>query len=171
MVEVSITSDPYPGRAIVRLRVAMADAAIAANALRLAPALTARDADDWMSLWLGPDQWLLVSDRVPAHELVARCTAALGDRLHLAVEATSAWFCATLSGARTRDLLAMGSGLDWSVRAMPAGRCVRTRFARIGAVCHATAEHRFDVYVDRSHRHYLDRWLSHAIDDPLLREN
>src|SRR5688500_1926070 len=126
MPEISITRDPYPGRAIVRLRVSMTDADMAAAALRLSPALNARTDGDCTSLWLGPDQWLVVSDRLQAGEIAARCSAALRTRAHLAVEVTAAWSCAALAGDRLRDLLAMGSGLDWSIRAMPAGHCVRT---------------------------------------------
>ena len=149
----------------------MAEVEEAVESLELAAPLHARSATDGcVSLWLGPDQWLVVSDRLDASAMLGRCAAALGNRLHLAVDVSAAWHCTSLEGARVRDLLAMGAGLDWSSRAMPAGRCVRTRFARIAAVLHAVGSQRFDVYVDRSHRDYLDRWLDHAIQDPLLRE-
>jgi sarcosine oxidase subunit gamma len=149
----------------------MADVREAVASLELAAPLHARSAtDNYVSLWLGPDQWLVVSDRLDASSMLERCAAALGSRLHIAIDASAAWYCTSLEGARVRDLLAMGAGLDWTHGAMPAGRCVRTRFARIAAVLHAVGPQRFDVYVDRSHRAYLDRWLDHAIQDPLLRE-
>ena len=102
--------------------------------------------------------------------MLERCAAALGKCLYIAVDASAAWYCESLEGARVRDLLGMGAGIDWSSGAMPAGRCVRTRFARIAAVFQVTGSDRFDVYVDRSHRDYLDRWLANAVEDPLLRE-
>jgi sarcosine oxidase subunit gamma len=170
MAEVALVRVPFPQRAIVQLRLSMPDARAAAAELELASPLQVHIAGDYRSLWLGPDQWLLVSDRLAASAMLERCATALGSFLHLAVDASAAWYCETLAGARVRDLLAMGAGIDWSPRAMPGGRCVRTRFARIAAVFAAAAADRFDVYVDRSHRDYLDRWLANAVQDPLLRE-
>jgi sarcosine oxidase subunit gamma len=170
MAELELDYEAHPRRAVVRLRVPLSSAAQAAAALSLAAPLTACVAGDVTSLWIGPDQWLLVSDRLTAPAIVAECAAALAGRLHLAVDATSALECAALEGARARELLAMGSGVDWSLASLPAGRCVRTRFARVALVAHAVGDSRFDLYVDGSHRAYLDRWFAHAVRDPLLRE-
>jgi sarcosine oxidase, subunit gamma len=170
MVEVALRYDLRPRRAIVRLRVPMSLAERAAVSLRLPPPLHALVDDDITTLWLGPDQWLLMSDRIEAHALARHCTAGLGSMLHLAVDSSAALVHAELAGQRARELLAMASGIDWSAGSMPSGRCARTRFARIPAVVHVTGEHRFDVYSDRSHRHYLERWFDSAIRDPLLRE-
>jgi sarcosine oxidase subunit gamma len=170
MPELELDYGAHPRRAIVRLRVPVAYGEHAAGALGLAAPLTARVAGDVTSLWVAPDQWLLVSDRIAPSPIVEHCAHALAGRLHLAVDATSALHCAAVEGARVRALLAMGSGLDWSPAGLPAGRCVRTRFARIAIVAHAVGDSRFDLYLDGSHRAYLDRWFAHAVRDPLLRE-
>jgi sarcosine oxidase, subunit gamma len=171
MPELEFDYDAHSRRAVVRLRAPMASGEQVAGALKLAGPLAARIEDDVTSLWVGPDQWLLVSDRIQAAQIIARCAATLTDRLYLAVDATSALRCAALAGARVRDLLSMGSGLDWSRRSVPVGGCVRTRFARVAIVAHAIDDSRFDVYLDASHRSYLDRWLAHSVRDPLLREH
>jgi heterotetrameric sarcosine oxidase gamma subunit len=170
MRELELDYDAHARRAIVRLRVPMASGGDVAAALGLAGPLETRSDGVVTSLWIAPDQWLLVSDEVGAQEIVDRCAATLAGQLYLAVDATSAMRCAALTGTRVRDLLSMGSGLDWSYRSVPAEHCVRTRFARIAVVAHAIDESRFDVYLDGSHRGYLDRWLAHAVRDPLLRE-
>jgi sarcosine oxidase subunit gamma len=170
MAELVPDYDAHRARAIVRLRVPFGSRQHAAAALDLAAPLTARVAGDITSLWIAPDQWLLVSDAIEAPAIVERCASALAGQLHLAVDFTSALRCALLEGAPVRELLAMGSGLDWSVTSLPPGRCVRTRFARIALVAHAVGTARFDLYLDGSHRDYLDRWFAHAVRDPLLRE-
>lgn len=119
-------------------------------------------------LWLGPDQWLLLSDRVPAAELAARCNRALDGLSYHAAEVSAALACARVQGPRVRQLLAMGSGCDWEDSQAPVSQCRRTRFARIAVVVHAVAADAFELYYDRSFRYYLDRWLAHAGRDPLI---
>ena len=64
MPERIVDLDAHPRRVKLRLRVAIAAAAEATGRLNLPGALQARTAGEVTSLWLGPDQWLLTSDRV-----------------------------------------------------------------------------------------------------------
>lgn len=153
---------------LVRLRVALAAADAARQCLELAAPLQARAAGDCLSLWLGPDQWLLLQERAPADALLARIGATLADLRHHAVDVSAAMQCVQLDGGAARTLLAMGSGVDWSPRGMRPGGCVRTRFARLAVVVHCTGEQAFDLYFDRSYRAYLDEWLRRAAGDPLI---
>jgi sarcosine oxidase subunit gamma len=164
MLDRIVDLDAHPHRCKLRLRVAMAAAAEAMQRLALPDALEARKAGEITSLWLGPDQWLLVSDQVTADQLAEHCSSALGTLRYHAVEVSAALGCATVRGTAARALLAMGSGVDWD----RAGACVRTRFAAIPLVVHRHAEHAFDLYYDRSYRHYLERWFAHALKDPLI---
>lgn len=164
MPERIVELDAHPHRCKLRLRVAMALAGEAMRRLMLPDALQARKAGEITSLWLGPDQWLLVSDRTTADQLAERCSSLLGPLRHHVVDTSAALGCAALRGAAARTLLAMGSGIDWS----RAGACVRTRFAGVPLVVHEHAEHAFDLYYDRSYRHYLERWFAHALTDPLI---
>jgi sarcosine oxidase subunit gamma len=166
MPERSVDLDACPQRVKVRLRVAMAAVTEATGRLDLPGTLQARTAGEVTSLWLGPDQWLLTSDAVPADELVALCSRALGSLRHHAVDVSAAFGCASVRGTNARALLAMGSGADWSAN----WQCARTRFASIPIVAHAHAENVFELYYDRSYRHYLDRWFAHALTDPLVAE-
>jgi heterotetrameric sarcosine oxidase gamma subunit len=169
MPEFTLESPAHPQRVKVRLRVSPSDATEIAERLRLPTALQDLVYADRTALWLAPEQWLLLSDRRSAIELVDECATALAGRLHLAVDVSAALGCITLRGARVRELLAMGSGLDWSVR--PAQRCVRTRFARLPVIVHTAIEDYYDLYFDRSFQAWLETWLAHALRDPLLHEN
>lgn len=169
MPERIVDLDAHPHRYKLRLRVAMAAAREAMLRLALADALQARKVGEISSLWLGPDQWLLVSDRATPGQLVERCSNVLGALRHHAVDVSAALGCATLRGAQAHALLAMGSGIDWN----RAGACVRTRFAAIPVIVHRHAEsvfdgHGFDLYYDCSYRHYLECWFAHALTDPLI---
>ena len=66
MAELVPDYDAHRARAIVRLRVPFGSRQHAAAALDLAAPLTARVAGDITSLWIAPDQWLLVSDAIEA---------------------------------------------------------------------------------------------------------
>ena len=171
MADVTLSPADPASLAIVRLRVPMTVAETAMRSLALPGALRAHVDTERTALWLGPDQWLLVSERVAACELVRRCSSALEGRLHLAVDASAATQRIGVGGAASRALLSMGCGLDWgSVDSTPVGYATRTRFAGIGVVVHVATAERIDLYCDRSQRDHLDRWLRRSVSDPLLRE-
>ena len=153
---------------LLRLRVALVAAEAARQSLGLAPPLQALRGSSHTSLWLGPDQWLLLGEAASADELLTHVGARLGELRHLVVNVSAALLRVRISGAAARTLLAMGSGIDCSARALQPGSCVRTRFARLAIVIHCTGEDDFDLYVDRSCRAYLESWLQRAAGDPLL---
>ena len=169
MVDLAIQHSTVDGIALARLRVPMAEADIAAQRLSLPRAPASFAVDGRLALWLGPDQWLLAAGRESADDLLARCSNALTGVLHLIVNVSAALSCVRFSGARSRHLLAMGSGLDWFGNALSPGHATRTRLARIPVIVHIADADRIDVYIDRSHREYFGRWLERSMSDPLLR--
>jgi sarcosine oxidase subunit gamma len=169
MADLAIQHSTVEGIALARLRVPMAEAEIAAQRLSLPRALGSFEFDGRLALWLGPDQWLLVSESESAAQLIESCTQALSGVLHLLVDASAALSCVRFSGAKSRQLLAMGSGLDWFGDVLSPGHATRTRLARIPAIVHIADADRIDVYIDRSHREYFGRWLERSMSDPLLR--
>jgi sarcosine oxidase subunit gamma len=157
-----------PATTLLRLRVALPAAEQAQQRLGLAAALQARGGVEFTSLWLGPDQWLLLSAGADAAALRAQVGACLGELRHHVVDASAALQRVRVEGSAARALLAMGTGSDCGPRALRPGGCVRTRFARLALVVHCVAEQEFDLYVDRSYRAYLEEWLQRAAGDPLL---
>jgi sarcosine oxidase subunit gamma len=113
------------------------------------------------SLWLGPDEWLVVSDVEPPPALLERLRGALAGH-HAAVT--------DVSDARTiirvttpGDLLAKGCGLDLHPRAFGPGACAQTLLARIPVILHRPGhEADIDVYVPRSFAEHLRTWLTDA---------
>lgn len=165
MADVAIHAGYAPGRTLVRLRVRMQDAVRAASALALPAEPLASAGRDPLALWVSPDQWLLVSESTSATDIAERCGQALGDVLHNATDASDALVCFLVEGPGARDLLAMGSGVDFDVSAFRPGRCVRTRFAKMAVLINATGEERFELLFDRSAADYLEGWLRRAVEN------
>ncbi len=163
MLELQIKQDAAPARSKVDLRVR-----VAAGSAALLSLAAMRDAT---VLQLGPDRWLLLSDRQDAGALIAACSAALGDTLHLACDASSALACLGISGNFARRLLAMGCGLNLDKDISAGTRHWRTRFAGLAVVIHAVGDRQFDLYVDRSCGQWLADWLTEAATDPILKRD
>lgn len=148
------------GRSVVSLRVARTSADTARRSLQLAPPLTAMENGAVVSLWLGPDRWLLVSEGVPADRIVARCEEALAGTVRSAVDQSAAFAVFRLTGSRMRSVLAAGCGVDLRPHFFAAGAVCRCRLALVAAVLVAVDADAIEVYVDRSHGDYLRKWLN-----------
>lgn len=170
MADVRIERLEPHGLGLVRLRVPLNHAAQAAAVARLPLEPLAVDEGEPAALWLGPDQWLIVSRSRPAELVLADLAARLDGILHLASDASDALAVITLEGTAARGLLAMLSGLDYDARRFRPGRCSRTRMAKVAVIVRAVEEDRFELYVDRSVAGYLDSWLRRSAEDPVLRE-
>jgi heterotetrameric sarcosine oxidase gamma subunit len=166
MAETPIEMDSCPERAKVRLRVALRSAAEGRRLLDLAGPGGARSEGQMTSLWIGPDQWLLVSDHMSSVEITERCERAMSGVLHHAVDASAALACVSLHDRNSLTLLAMATAVDWAEESTQPQKCQHTRFARIPAVVHAVGTNRFDIYYDRTYQHYLRQWFLHAVRDP-----
>jgi sarcosine oxidase subunit gamma len=159
--------DPH-GRGLVRLRVPLDYAARAAAVARLPLEPLTVDEGEPAALWVGPDQWLIVSGSRPADAVLEDLAARLDGILHHASDASDALALITLEGTAARRVLAMLSGIDYDPASFPPGRCVRTRMAKVAVLVRAVGADRFELFVDRSVADYLEGWLHHAARDPIL---
>lgn len=116
------------------------------------------------ALWLGPDEWLVVSESEPGASLMATLRNATEGQ-HVAVTDVSHGRCVIrLRGPHARDVLSMGCSLDLHPRAFGAGRCAQTLLAKAAVILHQTSdEPDFDIYVARSFADYLWSWLEDAV--------
>ncbi len=155
------------GRSIVRLRVRPQKANSAADALHLPRQAMQSLPGDPASHWLGPDQWLLTSERKSAAEIIATIDSTLAGQLYAANDLSCALACINLSGPHARTVLAMGCGIDMHPDAFAPGQCVRTNFAQLPLLIIASQDAGFDLYVDRGYAEYLHQWLKAAGEDPM----
>ncbi len=114
------------------------------------------------ALWLGPDEWWLVSGD-PKLDLAGKLRDGL-QGLHAAVtEVGESRSCIEVSGPRAREVLAKACPLDLHPRAFQAGACAQSHLAKAAGLIHQTSDAPvYDLYVPRSFAEYLWRWLEDA---------
>jgi sarcosine oxidase subunit gamma len=114
-------------------------------------------------LSIGPAEWLLISHGHPASSLHELIESDLSGQGLVAVDLSDGLVGLEVQGTAARDVLSKGCGLDFHPRTFPTGRCARTRFAQIPLVIECLDDRpRFELYVARSHVHYLSEWLTDA---------
>jgi sarcosine oxidase subunit gamma len=165
MAEVTIRPSSPERRPIVRLRVPLAEAARAAALMQLPSEPLQSSVSDPAALWISPDQWLLVGEHLSADEIIAMCRARLAEMLHAATDSSDALASFVIEGADARNLLAMGSGVDFHRSVFAPGKCVRTRIAKLAVVVRAVGEQLFEVFVDRSASRYFREYLDRSARD------
>ena len=115
-------------------------------------------------LWLGPDEWLVLSETQAGAALLASLRKALGGLTAAVTDVGDARVVYAVSGSNARALLAKGCGLDLHERAFPPGRCAQSLLAKVPVllVRRAGAAPAFDLHVARSFRDYARDWLHAA---------
>jgi sarcosine oxidase subunit gamma len=116
------------------------------------------------TLWLGPDEYLLLGGidgpQVAAHEPQAAEAAgalelALADLPHALVNISHRQFALEVSGPHAATILSGACPLDLDLSEFPAGMCTRTVFAKADIVLWRTQENAFHVEVWRSFAGYV----------------
>jgi sarcosine oxidase subunit gamma len=145
-----------------------ADAAAArALGLPLEPNTTRTDGER-TTLWLGPDEWLVVG---PDGDAPAIERALLdGGGWVTTVDVSANRTAIELTGPSVRDLLAAGCSLDLHPRAFAPGRCAQTMLARAQVLLEARDPDTFRVHVRGSFAVYLATWLADATDSRNVRD-
>jgi len=105
------------------------------------------------TLWLGPDEYLLL-DVVPG-ATAAALEGALAGIPHAVVDISHRQFGLTLSGPHAADILNGACPLDLDLAAFPIGMCTRTVFAKADIVLWRTDVESFHVEVWRSFAGYV----------------
>ena len=126
------------------------------------PLTTARRRDVTM-LWLGPDEWLVVTPDRRAGRIEHALRDALGGQSAAVTDVSHGRTVLALSGSGARAVLAKGCPLDLHPGVFGPGRCAQSRLARCQALIHHTdAASAFEIYVHRSFAQYAWTWLEDA---------
>lgn len=161
---------PIDGRSIVQLRVRPQTANAACKALQLPQHPQQWRGTNLLAHWLGPDQWLITSDKKPVQDIIDHIDEALAGTLYAATDMSSNYACLELSGPAARTILAMGCAIDIHRSVFMPGHCTRTHFANVLIHIAVVGDDTFDLYVDRSLAGYLEDWLVNAGEDPLTHD-
>jgi sarcosine oxidase, subunit gamma len=117
------------------------------------------------TLWLGPDEYLLLdgaSGTDPEAAAAASATAieqALGKLPHSLVDISHRQIALQLSGPHAADILSGACPLDLGSAQFPVGACTRTVFAKADIVLWRTAADTFQLEVARSFGAYASDLL------------
>lgn len=128
----------------------------------VAPNTVAR-AGDRAIVWLGPDEWLVVSAPEAREGVGERLEEALSG-LHVAVnDVSSGQTIIRLRGPGARDVLSKGCPVDFHPRAFGVGRCAQSHVGKSNAlIIQVDDRPTYDIIVRRSFADYLARWLLHS---------
>ncbi|MGW0737186.1 sarcosine oxidase subunit gamma [Streptomyces sp. NPDC002851] len=116
-------------------------------------------------LWLGPDEWLVLS---PAEEtaVAAELTAALGGDPGSVVDVSANRTTLELTGPAAREVLEKGCPLDLHPRAFGPGRAVSTTVGPVAVVLWQVDDGpTYRLFPRSSFADYLARWLIDAMSE------
>jgi sarcosine oxidase subunit gamma len=114
-------------------------------------------------LWLGPDEYLVMTPDGQEAALAQALRQAAGEAFAAVVELGCGQTVIELAGARAREVLAKGCPLDLHPRVFGPGRCAQSRLARsLVTIVQVDAGPRFELIVRRSFADYLWQWLVDA---------
>ena len=115
--------------------------------------------DNLTAIWLGPDDWLLLTDH-QSDAPIADLHAALAGHVASVVDISAGQTVIRLSGPSTLNVLARGCALDLHPSVFPPGACAQTLLARAQALLIAVdATPTIDIIVRRSFAPYVAAWL------------
>jgi sarcosine oxidase, subunit gamma len=118
------------------------------------------------SLWLGPDEYLLL-ELAPGERsdesqgaLAGALEQALAGTGHALVDVSHRQFAIEVSGAHAATMLSAGCPLDLDLAEFPVGMCTRTVFAKADVVLWRIRGDAFHLEVWRSFAHYVSGLLA-----------
>ena len=115
-------------------------------------------------LWLGPDEWLVVSATTPEALLGSLQTGA-GDGRAQIVDVSANRTVLEISGSAARDVLEKGCPTDLHPRAFADGTAITTTLARVPVLLWKIDAARFRVMPRASLARYVAAWLLDAAQE------
>lgn len=115
-------------------------------------------------LWLGPDEWLVVSPKEP-EGLTRRLQEAVGDGPGSAVDVSANRTVLELSGPSARSVLEKGCSIDLHPRMFGPGRAVSTTVGPVAVVLWQVGRTSYRLIPRSSFADYLARWLLDAMQE------
>lgn len=115
------------------------------------------------TLWLGPDEWLVVADDARREALLASLEENLKDVHHAAVDVSSNRTVIELSGTDARLMLAKGCPLALHTAAFAPPQVAQSVLAKAQVILQCvSSDPVFRIYVRNSYAAYLAEWLLDA---------
>ena len=113
-------------------------------------------------LWLGPDEFLVLTPADDARDLPRLLREAIGEEFGSVIDVSAQRTAVSLDGPLTREVLARGCSVDLDPRLSPAGLCVQTLIAQTGVILRVFSPTSVGLLVRPSFAPYLADWLIDA---------
>jgi len=114
-------------------------------------------------LWLGPDEWLVITPEGTQGAAEEALRSALEGQHASIIDGSDARTMIRLHGAHARDVLMKGCPLDLHPRTFGPGQCAQSILAKADVLIHQTGDApTYDIYVLCSFSRYLWDWLADA---------
>ena len=127
---------------------------------------TVSESDRVAALWLGPNEWLLLTGAEEQAGVEEALRKALDDRFYALVDLSGGQTVINLRGRNAREVLSKGCTLDLHPRVFGPGLCAQSNVAKAAAIIRPLKDEEgtssFDIIVRRSFADYLARWLEDA---------
>ena len=128
-------------------------------------ACRARVDGDRASLWLGPDEYLLLAPEGETEPLFAALSSALAGAPHALVDVSHRQTALEVTGPHAAAILNGGCPLDLDLGEFPVGMCTRTVFAKADITLWRVSAGTFHVEVWRSFTDYVGELLAEVARD------
>lgn len=116
------------------------------------------------ALWLGPDEWLIVTAEDRREEINSRLAAALADGHVSVVDVSASRTTLELGGEAARAVLEKGCTLDLHPRAFGPGQCAGTVIAKMQIILEQVDDTPvYRLYVRSSFAEHMAHWLMDAM--------
>jgi sarcosine oxidase subunit gamma len=155
LAQVNFRADPNDAGIMQRL------ASTLGFALPAVPNTVSADGDR-RSLWLGPDEWLLVGPDGMQDAFQDALRGGLAGAFGSIVDVSANRTVLEVGGPKARELLAHGVSIDLDVRSFGSDRCTQTLLAKAHVIIERREESAFHIYVRTSYASYLADWLLDA---------
>lgn len=125
---------------------------------------TTASLNSFRTLWLGPDEWLVVGGDGEQESLIQQLEEAFHGQHVSLVDVSAHRTILQLSGPKARDVLEKGCLLDLHPRAFGSGQCVGTVISKTQVYLEQTNDGpTYRLYVVRSFARHLASWLMDAM--------
>ncbi len=115
---------------------------------------TANFAGDRAIIWLGPDEWLIISENGASDDIPAALNTPAAGHI-AAVEVSDALGILSISGPHARDVLAKHCAIDFHPSAFTSGMAAQSFMAHAGVTVTCSSDDRFMVIGRTSFMPYL----------------
>lgn len=170
-----LTLSLLPFQTILNLRGDLADPAFGtavASVLKVAPPAepnTMASADGTRFLWLGPDEWLVITESDDA-SVADSLRSALGQQFAAVVDLSDNYTGMALEGEPARKVLEKGWTLDLHPRAFGPGQCAQSHLGHAPAILQQISDRpAYTLHVRPSFARYTWDWLVDASQEFGLR--